>query len=92
MLAATAVMLMAVLAACYAYRRYSGGEPRPSAELYPVRGIDISAHNGDIDFGKLAAGGVDLVMMKATEGTKFKDLKFVDNYPEARRARLRLGA
>lgn len=91
-LAATAVMLMAVLAACYAYRRYSGGEPRPSAELYPVRGIDISAHNGDIDFGRLAAGGVDFVMMKATEGTNFKDVKFVDNYREARRAGLRVGA
>lgn len=40
----------------------------PSEEEYPVRGIDISSHNGDIDFGALKQAGIDFVLIKASEG------------------------
>ncbi len=63
-----------------------------SREEYPVCGIDISAHNGIIDFYALKHDSIDFVMIKATEGVSFKDSKFLDNYHKARKAGLKVGA
>lgn len=61
-------------------------------ERYPVCGIDISAHNGILDFAEIAADSIDFVMIKATEGATFKDSRFHENYHEARKAGLKTGA
>ena len=61
-------------------------------QQYPISGIDVSAHNGDIDFIKIAQSGIDFVFIKATEGATFKDSRFHDNYNNARKARLKVGA
>lgn len=63
----------------------------PKSE-YPVRGIDISAHNGAVNFHAVRASGMEFVLVKATEGNGFKDSRFVDNVREARRAGLKVGA
>lgn len=74
------------------------GYGRRSTKIYPDRdrfeviGIDISAHNGDIDFRKVAAEGIDFAIIKATEGGTFKDKKFIDNIRLAREAGLKTGA
>ncbi|MDE5785978.1 MAG: hypothetical protein K2H98_05535, partial [Duncaniella sp.] len=39
----------------------------PDRQLYPVAGIDISAHNGTVDFDAVKADGYDFVIIKATE-------------------------
>ena len=57
-----------------------------SRDEYPVTGLDLSAHNGDIDFRRLTADSVDFVVLKATEGATFKAPKFQHNYQEARNA------
>lgn len=57
-----------------------------SKEEYPVTGLDLSAHNGDVDFARLAADSIDFVVLKATEGATFKDPRFEANYQAARRA------
>lgn len=59
---------------------------------YEVRGIDISAHNGPIDFERIRNEGIDFVFMKASEGSGFKDVAFFDNYRNARKAGLKVGA
>lgn len=64
----------------------------PSRQDYPVRGIDISAHNGDVDFNAVAADSIDFVFIKATEGKSFKDRNFKRNVVAARRAGLKVGA
>lgn len=64
----------------------------PDPLAYPVRGIDISAHNGDIDFSRVAGAGVEFVLIKATEGCDFKDRAFADNLKQARAAGLLAGA
>lgn len=88
-----AALAAVALIARTGYRRYMGSLPEPSLTEYPVRGIDLSAHNGEIDFDRVAAtGNVDFVMLKATEGTNFKDARFVDNYRRAVRAGLKVGA
>ncbi|MDE5811819.1 MAG: hypothetical protein K2H61_05895, partial [Muribaculaceae bacterium] len=87
-----ALMLLAV---GEVYRRTAENRPtefRPDPEVYTVKGIDVSAHQGEVDFERVAADGVDFVILKATEGTDFKDSRFIDNYREARRAGLKVGA
>lgn len=71
-------------------RRTSGVEIE--RERYPVCGIDISSHNGNIEFSEIAADSIDFVMIKASEGTNFKDPRFHDNYRKARQAGLLVGA
>ena len=75
----------------------SNGTPQkrthyPDPEKFAVLGIDISAHNGDINFEKVAADGISFVIIKATEGGTFKDKKFVENLQKARAAGLKVGA
>lgn len=60
--------------------------------IYPVKGIDVSAHNGTIDFSAVAADTVTFVILKATEGTDFCDANFSANYAAARAAGLSVGA
>lgn len=59
---------------------------------FPVMGVDLSSHNGDVDFGRVSRGGVDFVFLKASEGETFRDAKFAVNYDSARVAGLKVGA
>lgn len=59
---------------------------------FPVKGIDISAHNGDVDFDSLIADTVQFVIIKATEGIDFCDANFNRNYHKAAGAGLKVGA
>lgn len=61
-------------------------------EAYPVKGIDLSAHNGDVDFVQVAADTVTFVLLKATEGTDFCDARFATNLARAKDAGLKVGA
>lgn len=83
----TTALLLAggAFAGLFLYGRYFGEAPEPSEAAYPIRGIDLSAHNGAVDFDLLPAQGIDFVYQKATEGTDFTDRYFLDN---ARRALL----
>lgn len=72
--------------------------PRPShidisRQLYPVKGIDVSSHNGpDIDFEMVASDTVEFVYIKASEGENFRDSMFYRNYIGAIKAGLKVGA
>ena len=74
------------------YGRYFGEAPEPSEEAYPVRGIDLSAHNGAVDFEELSSQGVSFAYIKATEGTDFADRYFLDNARLAGRSGIACGA
>lgn len=91
---ATVVAVLAVLACgmWWGYRRYMSPTINPSWIDYPVRGVDLSAHNGKVDFEKLREAGYDFVMLKATEGISFIDKNFAENYEAARKAGLKVGA
>lgn len=60
--------------------------------LYPSRGIDISAHNGDVDFDRVARHGIDFAILKASEGASWRDSAFERNYSRAVEAGLSVGA
>jgi GH25 family lysozyme M1 (1,4-beta-N-acetylmuramidase) len=40
---------------------------------FKMKGIDISSHNGNIDFEAVKNDGVEVVIIKATEGVDFRD-------------------
>lgn len=46
-------------------------------------GIDISKHNGNIDFDKVKSSGIDTIIMKATEGGSYIDPMLEENYKQA---------
>lgn len=85
-------VLAAALIASYVLWLPESSSATPDEEEYPVRGIDVSAHNGYIDYERVADSGIEFVMIKATEGVSFKDKAFTDNYLRAKKARLRVGA
>jgi lysozyme len=64
----------------------------PDRQQYPVRGIDISAFQKQIDWSKLDRNEVDFIFMKATEGGDFKDPNFPDNWRNAGQSKLNRGA
>ena len=59
---------------------------------YPVAGIDVSKHNGEIDFEKVADDDYQFVFIKASEGMTYRDEAFERNYRDARKAGLMVGA
>ncbi len=68
------------------FYKYFGGED--------MKGIDVSVHNGDIDWSKVKADGIDFAILRAGYGklAKQKDAKFEDNYKGAKAAGIPVGA
>ena len=62
-----------------------------------VIGVDVSEHQGDIDWQAVADAGVEFVMLRVgyrgmTQGLLNADATFAQNYEEARAAGLQVGA
>jgi len=50
---------------------------------YPITGIDLSNHSGEVDFAALKKENLDFVFLKVSEGETFKDKRFERNYANA---------
>jgi lysozyme len=81
-----------VLAACGADREAPERDGR--APLLPpgAEGIDLSHHNGPVDWGRLGTEPLDFVYLKATEGTDHTDPRFQENWQAATRLGWQVGA
>src|SRR5437870_491382 len=64
----------------------------PSERAYPVRGLDVSNHQGSIDWKAVQRSGTRFAYIKATEGADFKDQTFSTNWTQCGEARLVRGA
>ncbi len=64
----------------------------PDRDDYPIRGIDISHHQGDIAWDQVAGDDIAFVYMKASEGGDFKDSAFARNWASAGAAGIARGA
>lgn len=64
----------------------------PDKEKYPVRGVDVSSYQGEIDWDILASQNISFAYIKATEGSSFVDENFAYNYEQAQKTNLRSGA
>ncbi|HEV2685784.1 MAG TPA: GH25 family lysozyme [Actinomycetota bacterium] len=56
----------------------------PTLEDYPVRGVDVSSFQGNIDWPTLvSAGSLRFAFIKATEGAHTRDKRFLQNWAAA---------
>lgn len=58
----------------------------PSHARYPIRGIDISHHQGRVDWQELRSEQLSFVFMKSTEGVDFVDPDFKSNWLSAKQS------
>lgn len=88
-------LFIGLLAALLAYEAYEFGYVRfnyLSFQEYPVQGLDISHHQGDIDWEALEQEPYQFVYIKATEGGDHKDSRFAENWKQAQAIGLVTGA
>ncbi|HEY3406411.1 MAG TPA: GH25 family lysozyme [Ohtaekwangia sp.] len=64
----------------------------PDKEEFPVVGIDISHHQGKINWKQLSTEDVSFIIMKATEGVDYKDPLFDSNWSASKSAGYKTGA
>jgi len=57
-----------------------------------VYGVDVSHHNGQVEWPKLASSGVKFVYIKASQGTNFRDPRFDANWRASANAGVVRGA
>ena len=92
---AVGFIALTVVLACscaWVWEQYLTTPPYVDPDRYPVRGIDVSAHNGKLDLKKARRDGIEFVFIKASEGRDFKDKNFATNYNKARHAGMKTGA
>lgn len=63
--------------------------PPSDSQIY--EGIDVSEWQGRIDFSQVASSGIQVVYIRASEGTNYVDPYFMENYRGAKANRLRTG-
>ena len=85
-------VVLALTAALAAILWYGAGAWHPSSRRFPVQGIDVSHHQGEIAWSRLPAQGVRFAWIKATEGGDGRDPAFPRNWGEAARAGVPRGA
>ncbi len=87
---ATLVVGAAVIAALFYFGVFHINDP--SRDKYPVRGVDVSRYQGDIDWKTLSGEDISFAYIKATEGSSHVDPRFAYNWEEAGKTDLRIGA
>jgi len=65
---------------------------RPDLRTGEAFGVDVSHHQGAIDWDAVAGDGIDFAYIKATEGGDLTDARFAENWSEAARVGLDRGA
>jgi len=95
LLIAAAVAFVGVMG-WYGWQRYynyrHGGGVTVDRKRFPIAGIDVSSHNGKIDFDKVKDDNYQFVFIKATEGETYRDKTFDRNWRDAHKAGLAVGA
>ena len=64
----------------------------PAAFKYDLLGVDVSHHQGAVDWDRLKSAGVAFAYIKASEGENFNDPRFSRNWYTAEQAGMRRGA
>ncbi|QAY79637.1 lysozyme [Sphingosinicella sp. BN140058] len=64
----------------------------PSNRAFPIQGVDVSHHQGRIDWKRIKRQGVDFAYLKATEGADHRDTMFTANLKASAAAGIPRGA
>jgi lysozyme len=86
------VSVLLGLAIWWAWHHYISTPPYVDNMQFPVKGLDVSAHNGMMNLDAAAEEGYSFVWIKASEGSTFHDENFSLNVKKARHAGMRTGA
>lgn len=89
---AGACMLLLAVGLVYVSHRLKRPEIVVLKREYPISGIDVSSHNGNIDFSRVVADSITFVYIKASEGADFRDSNFYANCDSASAVGLKVGA
>lgn len=94
---AVGVAVIGALAACghNYYPTKGDNKPHPGvarAHSLPIHGIDVSRHQGTIDWRAVAQSGTRFAYIKATDGGDYLDPNFRTNWNQARAAGVPRGA
>ena len=57
-----------------------------------IRGVDISEYQGEVDMQRLYKQDIKFVYIKATEGSRYEDARFSENWQNAKESPLEAGA
>ena len=86
------VLIALVFTSWWVWHEFRTTPPYVDFNKYSIRGIDVSSHNGMMNFDAVVADGIEFIFIKATEGKTFRDENFKMNYSKAHRAGLKIGA
>lgn len=86
------VTVLLALTSIWAWQQFKTTPPYVDPERYPIRGIDVSSHNGMMNLDAAAADGIEFIFIKASEGNTFRDENFRINYDKASHAGMKIGA
>ncbi|MBD3783937.1 MAG: lysozyme M1 (1,4-beta-N-acetylmuramidase) [Micrococcales bacterium] len=89
---AAVVAVLLVLALGWAGLRWVLPHYQPALEGGERYGIDVSVHQGGIDWRAVAGDGIEVAYLKASEGSTFVDDRFAENWEAAREAGVGVGA
>ena len=64
----------------------------PARDKFPIHGLDISHHQGKIDWDLLKKQNFQFIYIKATEGGDWQDPKFAEFWKAARKRNIPIGA
>lgn len=87
----TRISIIVLLVFILAYKAYVKIGHR-TVESLQVKGVDVSAYQGEIDWETLAAEDIEFAFIKATEGSSFKDRFFEKNIENIKKTELAAGA
>lgn len=89
------ILLAAVIAGAYCtwyLIQYIEGNRVDPDNPYPIRGVDVSSYQGDIDWKTVENQDMKFAFIKATEGSSHVDEKFEMNWKNIRKTDMRAGA
>lgn len=91
-ISASSIIIVGILIYRYAFLQGYLRMNYPTLTEYPVQGIDVSHHQGHIQWHKLDTANVQFAFIKATEGADHKDSLFLENWQMAESNNIMVGA
>jgi lysozyme len=85
-----AVVVTVIAVGWWGWYRWLPGY-RPALEAGERYGVDVSSHQGEVDWHRVAGDGIEFAYIKATEGADFVDERFRRNWEGAAEAGLDRG-
>ena len=89
-----ALIGLVAMAAAVGFVYFSGNliPNERAAAAFAIRGVDVSHHQGTIDWSAVALDKIGFAYIKATEGGDFRDEQFLTNWTNAAAHRIPRGA